>query len=47
MFHLKFLYPHFHKLHHRFQPPTAFSATAFHPVEFAIYTLGGQLGTVT
>ena len=26
-----------------FQPPDAFSAVAFHPVEFACYVLGGQL----
>ena len=42
-FHMKFIYRHFHKLHHRFQPPTAFSAVAFHPVEFACYVFGGQL----
>eukprot|EP00756_Hemistasia_phaeocysticola_P006395 Hpha_TRINITY_DN13805_c0_g1::TRINITY_DN13805_c0_g1_i1::g.70022::m.70022/K00227/SC5DL, ERG3; Delta7-sterol 5-desaturase len=41
--HLKFVYRHFHKVHHRFQPPTAFSAVAFHPIEFSIYVLGGQL----
>merc|ERR1712166_78887 len=40
--HLKFLYAHFHKVHHRYQPPTAFSAVAFHPLEFAIYVVGGQ-----
>ena len=34
-FHLKFIYRHFHKLHHKFQPPTAYSAVAFHPIEFA------------
>ena len=42
-FHHKILYKHFHKLHHRFQPPTAFSAVAFHPFEFACYVFGGQL----
>ena len=41
-FHLKFIYKHFHKMHHRFQPPTSFSAVAFHPFEFACYVLGGQ-----
>jgi lathosterol oxidase len=40
--HIKFLYAHFHKVHHRYQPPTAFSAVAFHPLEFAIYVVGGQ-----
>lgn len=43
MFHIPYLYGKFHKLHHSFQPPTAFSAVAFHPIEFAIYVLGGQL----
>ena len=42
-FHLKFIYRHFHKLHHRFQPPTSYSAVAFHPVEFTFYVLGGQV----
>jgi len=41
--HLKFVYKYFHKWHHRYQPPTAFSAVAFHPIEFAIYVLGGQV----
>jgi len=41
-FHLKFVYKYFHKLHHRFQPPTAHSAVAFHPFEFACYVFGGQ-----
>lgn len=36
---------HFHKLHHAFQPPTAFSAVAFHPAEFFCYVNGGQLFT--
>jgi lathosterol oxidase len=30
-------------VHHRYQPPTAFSAVAFHPVEFAVYVIGGQI----
>jgi len=41
--HIKALYRHFHKWHHRCQPPTPFSAVAFHPVEFAFYVIGGQL----
>jgi len=41
--HLKFVYGKFHKWHHRYQPPTAFSAVAFHPIEFAIYVMGGQV----
>jgi len=43
LFHLKFIYKHLHKLHHTFQPPTSFSAVAFHPVEFGFYVLGGQM----
>ena len=34
--HIKALYRHFHKWHHRYQPPTPFSAVAFHPFEFAV-----------
>ncbi|KAL1490317.1 hypothetical protein ABEB36_013032 [Hypothenemus hampei] len=33
MYHWPFLYKHFHKLHHRYKQPTAFSVTAIHPVE--------------
>uniref|UniRef100_A0A1B6DA27 Fatty acid hydroxylase domain-containing protein n=1 Tax=Clastoptera arizonana TaxID=38151 RepID=A0A1B6DA27_9HEMI len=33
MYHTPFLYKHFHKLHHRYKQPTAFSVTAIHPVE--------------
>lgn len=33
MFHIPFLYKHFHKLHHTYKQPTAFSVTALHPVE--------------
>jgi lathosterol oxidase len=40
--HIKALYVHFHKWHHRYQPPTPFSAVAFHPLEFAVYVIGGQ-----
>jgi len=42
-FHLRFIYHQFHAWHHKFQPPTAFSAVAFHPIEFACYVLGGQM----
>jgi len=34
VYHLPFLYKHFHKLHHTYKQPTAFSVTAIHPVEF-------------
>jgi len=34
VYHLPFLYRHFHKLHHTYKQPTAFSVTAIHPVEF-------------
>jgi len=34
VFHLPFLYRNFHKLHHTYKQPTAFSVTAIHPAEF-------------
>jgi lathosterol oxidase len=34
IYHMPFLYKHFHKLHHTYKHPTAFSVTAIHPVEF-------------
>lgn len=34
LYHNPFLYKHFHKLHHTYKQPTAFSVTAIHPVEF-------------
>ncbi|XP_068247530.1 lathosterol oxidase-like [Palaemon carinicauda] len=37
MYHHPVLYRHFHKMHHQFKQPTAFSAVAFHPVE--LFTL--------
>ena len=40
--HHAWFYRYFHKVHHRYQPPTAFAAVAIHPVEFAIYVIGGQ-----
>ncbi|XP_068248441.1 uncharacterized protein [Palaemon carinicauda] len=33
-YHLPFFYKHFHKLHHTYKQPTAFSVTAIHPLEF-------------
>ena len=33
-YHVPFLYKNFHKLHHTYKQPTAFSVTAIHPVEF-------------
>lgn len=34
LYHMPFLYKYFHKLHHTYKQPTAFSVTAIHPVEF-------------
>lgn len=36
-FHCPFLYRTFHKWHHYYKQPTAFSATSFHPLEFIFY----------
>ena len=33
LYHTPWLYKHFHKLHHTYKHPTAFSVTAIHPVE--------------
>ncbi|XP_026322079.1 methylsterol monooxygenase 2-2-like isoform X2 [Hyposmocoma kahamanoa] len=33
MYHTPWLYKNFHKLHHKYKQPTAFSVTAIHPVE--------------
>lgn len=33
IYHTPFLYKNFHKLHHKYKHPTAFSVTAIHPVE--------------
>ncbi|KAJ1521425.1 hypothetical protein ONE63_003097 [Megalurothrips usitatus] len=33
IYHTPWLYKHFHKLHHTYKHPTAFSVTAIHPVE--------------
>ncbi|PNF32539.1 hypothetical protein B7P43_G02459 [Cryptotermes secundus] len=32
-YHTPFLYKHFHKMHHKYKQPTAFSVTAIHPLE--------------
>jgi lathosterol oxidase len=37
MFHWPFLYKNFHKLHHTYKQPTAFSVTAIHPIEFVMF----------
>jgi len=34
VYHMPFFYKHFHKLHHTYKQPTAFSVTAIHPIEF-------------
>ncbi|XP_035213324.1 putative methylsterol monooxygenase DDB_G0269788 [Stegodyphus dumicola] len=36
MFHLPAVYKAYHKYHHRYKQPTAFSSTAMHPLEFVI-----------
>ena len=33
-YHTPWLYKNFHKMHHAYKQPTAFSVTAIHPVEF-------------
>lgn len=33
LYHYPFLYRTFHKMHHKYKQPTAFSVTAIHPVE--------------
>lgn len=37
LMHIPLLYKTIHKHHHRYHSPTAFSSTAFHPIEFTIY----------
>ncbi|KAL5010567.1 hypothetical protein ScPMuIL_012872 [Solemya velum] len=37
LFHNPFLYRNFHKWHHRYYSPTAFSSTAMHPFEFLVH----------
>lgn len=38
-FHMPYLYQRFHKRHHRYKQPTAFSVTAIHPVEITAMQL--------
>ncbi len=37
LFHRRLLFRHIHRVHHRWTSPTAFTAAAMHPVEFAVY----------
>ena len=37
IFHTPFLFRHIHRWHHRYTAPTAFTAAAMHPLEFAVY----------
>ena len=39
--HMKGLYRYVHKWHHRYQPPTSFSAFAMSPIEFLLFQMGG------
>eukprot|EP00940_MAST-03C_sp_MAST-3C-sp2_P000120 g120.t1 len=39
--HMKCIYKYVHKWHHRYQPPTAFTAFAMHPLEFIFFQMGG------
>lgn len=38
-FHSKFLFKHFHSIHHRYFQPTPWSVTAIHPVELTVVQL--------
>lgn len=38
-FHSKFLFKHFHSVHHRYFQPTPWSVTAIHPVELIVVQL--------
>lgn len=40
LYHTPWLYKNFHKLHHTYKQPTAFSVTAIHPFEFMHVQLG-------
>jgi lathosterol oxidase len=37
LFHHRLLFRHVHRVHHRWTSPTAFTAAAMHPLEFAVY----------
>lgn len=39
MFHFPYWYKRFHKIHHKYQQPTAFSVVAFHPLEVILIQL--------
>lgn len=39
MFHSKFLFKHFHSVHHQYTNPTPWSVTAIHPVELIFVQL--------
>lgn len=41
--HFKAIYKYIHKWHHRYKAPTAFSAFAMNPIEFATFQTGGIL----
>jgi sterol desaturase/sphingolipid hydroxylase (fatty acid hydroxylase superfamily) len=37
LLHRRFFFRHIHRVHHRWTSPTAFTAPAMHPLEFALY----------
>lgn len=39
IFHMPYLYQRFHRTHHKYAQPTAFSVTAIHPVEISVMQL--------
>lgn len=40
LYHFPWLYKRFHKMHHKYTCPTAFSVTAIHPIEMIHMQLG-------
>lgn len=36
MFHIKWLYPYFHKMHHNYYSPVGIASEYLHPVDFAV-----------